>query len=340
MRPRRRLTTRPTKYTPSNTLELASPIKEEQLLSLISNPRNGFCVQEPNRVLISLDYSGQEILIATVLSQDPKMTEAQLAPKKLVRKDGTEYVNPNGDLHTLTTAMCTHPHLVKGLSLDMWYDTVTKKEPGAKRKPRDLGKTLNFAMLYLSSAKSISERNHVKMEVAEQWVKGHMETYPGYYAWAEEYGNISAARGFAIVPYTNSLRWVAEERSGGREGDSAVRSSVNAAVQGSAAYQTKKSMLLIQEAIDKGELKDVEIVGQCHDEILIYAPGTSEVDWDKTEIKDGVITELTFKNDKQSEAVTEKILKIMEDVQTNMFRALGSEIKGACSHSIAPVWAH
>lgn len=340
MRPRRRLTTRPTKYTPSNTLELASPIKEEQLLSLISNPRNGFCVQEPNRVLVSLDYSGQEARIAAVLSQDPAMVTAHLAPSELTKEDGTTYRNPAADLHLLTAANCSHPHLVKDVPPDQWYDILTEKEPGAKLKPRNTGKIINFSMIYLSSAKSISERNHVKMEVAEQWVKGHMETYPGYYAWAEEYGNISAARGFAIVPYTNSLRWVAEERSGGREGDSAVRSSVNAAVQGSAAYQTKKSMLLIQEAIDKGELKDVEIVGQCHDEILIYAPGTSEVDWDKTEIKDGVITELVFKNDKQSEAVTEKILKIMEDVQTNMFRALGSEIKGACSHSIAPVWAH
>jgi hypothetical protein len=315
-------------------------MREEQLLSLISNPRNGFCIQSPGRVIVSCDYSSQEILIATVLSKDPTMTMAQLAPKKLTREDGTEYVNPDGDFHCLTAANCSHPHLVEGLPPDQWYDVLTKVQPGAKSKPRNIGKTINFSMLYLSSAKSISERNHVKLEVAEQWVKGHMETYPGYYAWAEEYGNISAARGFAIIPYIESKRWCLEERSGGREGDSAVRSSVNAAIQGSAAYQTKKSMILIQEAIDNGELAGVEIIGQCHDEILFYVPGVSQVDWNNTKMKDGVITELVFTHDKQASEVTKKILKIMEGVQTEMFRALGSEIKGACSETIAPVWAH
>lgn len=64
-------------------------------------------------------------------------------------------------------------------------------------------------MLYLSTAKSISERNHVKLDTAESWVKGHRKAYPGYYEWAEEVGRIAAARGFAVLPYGyNTIRWV------------------------------------------------------------------------------------------------------------------------------------
>jgi hypothetical protein len=195
-------------------------------------------------------------------------------------------------------------------------------------------------MLYLSTARSLSERNHVKLAVAEQWEKGHRTAYPGYYEWAEEYGNISAARGYALIPYTAGMRWCLEERSGGREGDSAVRSSVNAAIQSSAAYQTKKSMILIQQAIDNGELPDVEIVAQVHDELVIYCPGTSKIDWGNCKVKDGVFTSLAFINDQQALDNSLKIKKIMEDVQTEMFEALGSAIKGAASYSIAPVWAH
>lgn len=341
MPPRRRiLTRRPTRYTPQNTVELSSPITEERLVSLMSNPRNGFCTSQDNRVLVSLDYSGQEVRIAAVLSNDPAMVTSQTAPSKLKREDGSEYVNPEGDIHLLTAAKGTHAHLVEGQPPDKWYDILTTREPGAKNKPRQVGKIVNFSMLYLSSARSISERNHVKLALAESWVKGHMSTYPGYYAWAEEYGNISAARGFARIPYTNCLRWVLEERSGGRDGDSAVRSSVNAAIQGSAAYQTKKAMILIQKAIDSGDLPEVELIGQVHDELIIHAPGKAEVDWDETVAKNGVITELKFKHNPEAEEVTRKVLKIMEDVQTEMFQSLGSPVKGACSYTIAPVWAH
>ena len=96
-----------------------------------------------------------------------------------------------------------------------------------------MGKTHNFGSIYLSSPQSVSSRNHIKLDVAESWVKRHKQTYAGYYAWAEYYGSIAAARGFAIAPYTGRIRWVAEERSSGKEGDSAVRAAVNHAINSS-----------------------------------------------------------------------------------------------------------
>jgi tRNA U34 5-carboxymethylaminomethyl modifying GTPase MnmE/TrmE len=76
-------------------------------------------------------------------------------------------------------------------------------------------------------------------------------------------------------------------------------------------------------------------------EILIYSPGTSTIDWDNSKVNDdGLYTELAFTSDKLAIEIAETIKQIMESVQTKQFEALGSEIKGACSYSIAPVWAH
>jgi hypothetical protein len=210
----------------------------------------------------------QEIAVATVLSKDPAMTKAQLLPKKKKLPDGTEYPDPYSDLHTLTGCTCTHPHLIEGKPESEWDAIVRVVQPGEKRKPRDISKTLNFAMLYLSTSQSISERNHVKLDVAESWVANHRKTYAGYYEWAESYGALASARGFCIVPLTGRWRWVSEERSGGKDGDSAVRAAVNCAIQSLSCSQTKESMLRIQKWIDNHPIFNdnrVQLIGQVHD---------------------------------------------------------------------------
>lgn len=55
---------------------------------------------------------------------------------------------------------------------------------------------------------SASETFCIKEAEAKRWLDGHRTTYPGYYSWAEEYGAIAAARGFAISPVSGLIRWV------------------------------------------------------------------------------------------------------------------------------------
>lgn len=345
-RRRRNLTTRPAPGGPrTSVVPLSEPKSEAELVRFISNPRNGFCAdpQGAGGSILSLDFSSQEVLVATVLSKDPAMTDACLLPKKKTLPDGTEYADPNADFHTLTASTCTHSDLTKGKPESEWDKIVRTVQPGERRKPRDTGKTLNFAMLYLSTPQSISERNHVKLEVAETWVKNHRETYGGYYDWAEAYGALAAARGFCIVPLTSRWRWVSEERSGGREGDSAVRAAVNCAIQSISATQTKESMLRIQAFIDKNHLADqIQIIGQVHDEIIVYCQNvTTKIAWDAMKVnEDGYYTSLAFEASPEAHALAETFKSIMEGVQTEQFEALGSQIKGACSYDIAPLWAH
>ena len=75
-------------------------------------------------------------------------------------------------------------------------------------------------------------------------------------------------------------------------------------------------------------------------ELLIYSSGKAWVDWDNCEMKNGVYTKLKFGYCDQALEVALKVQQIMEGVQTEIFTALGSEIKGSSSYAIAPAWAH
>ena len=107
--------------------------------------------------------------------------------------------------------------------------------------------------------------------------------------------------------------------------------------QSISADQTKESMIRLSLRFKNTPVK---IIGQVHDEILLEAPGRSWVDWEQSKLKNGVFTELKFGYDEEAESWALIAKEIMENVQTEMFLALGSDIKGSASYSIGPVWAH
>jgi len=117
--------------------------------------RGGF-VAPPGYVLLSVDFSSQELYIAAVLSQDQTMLKAFLSEETLplldldgkqVVKDGKQvfYPNPDADLHTLTCMGCCFPHLFVGKQRHEWVD-IAKNESliTQKGKPRDYAKRVNF----------------------------------------------------------------------------------------------------------------------------------------------------------------------------------------------------
>lgn len=146
-------------------------------------------------------------MMGAALSKDPVMVEAYTVPKKLKDADGNEYKNPYSDLHCMSAVTCIMPSWFKGIPETEWVDHSKKVPPQSKRSPRDNGKVLNFAEIYLSSAQSIAERNHISLEIAKEWDKRHKETYKGYYDWAKEIGRVAAARGYAINA-RGRHRWV------------------------------------------------------------------------------------------------------------------------------------
>ena len=192
-------------------------------MPFIANPRTGFAVEDPNRVWVSVDYSGQELMIAAAWSKDPAMIRAFKEPEEKTLPDGTKYKNPYADLHALTGIECCAPHLFIGVPE---HELVALAKANGARKS---GKITNFGIIFLQTAQSLSSLNHVPLKETEQWVKGHERTYAGYHAWAQSYGALAAVRGFAVTPVSHYIRWVDEENSKGA-GESVIRAAVNAAI--------------------------------------------------------------------------------------------------------------
>lgn len=146
-------------------------------------------------------------MTGAALSKDPVMTESFTAELFIKGPDDKDYPNPRADLHSLSALSCIYPEWFKDISPYQIVSRAREVPPGHTKSPRDNGKTLNFAEIYLSSAASIAERNHISLELAKMWDSKHKETYAGYYDWAHEQGRIAIGRGFAINS-RGRIRWV------------------------------------------------------------------------------------------------------------------------------------
>jgi DNA polymerase-1 len=300
------------------------------------NPRVCFEVEE-GYVHISCDYAGQELITAAAWSKDQTMTDSYLVPPKLTLPDGTIYVNPKSDLHTLSAVNCIAPEL-KQKPEHEWRGLADST--GARKS----AKSLNFGAIYLMTAATAAQNFGVKEEVASQWLSNHKTTYTGYYAWAEEYGKIAAARGFAVSPVSKLIRWVNEENAKG-VGESSLRAAVNHSIQGECSQMMKEAMLQVRKAI-RGT--DVKILNSVHDELNVKAPGKCWVDEEKTTIdSEGRVVDHngkpcmpTFTYNKEAEEVAELVMNIMVNVETQFFQAAGSPLTGRAEYKIGPIWLH
>lgn len=77
-----------------------------------------------------------------------------------------------------------------------------------------------------------------------------------------------------------------------------------------------------------------------HDALVFEAPGTAVVNWDESKCVDGVWTKLKFVVNDETQQIADRIIQIMQDVETQMLEDLGSPIKGRAEAGISPYWNH
>lgn len=302
-------------------------------MKILAHPRMPFCAPK-GKLIVECDYSSQELRIGAALSKDQKMTNAFLAPE-FIEVSGEKYPNPTADLHSISSIYCINPGWFENTPENLWVKRSKEVPPGQKCSPRDYGKRLNFAEIYLATPRSIAELNHVSVKTAEEWDKGHKETYRGYYEWAAEVGKIASARGFAINARSR-VRYCDEANSKGA-GESTERNAVNFNIQGFAADCTKQADLECEREF-RGT--DVVCLLAVHDALVFEIPGYAELDEEKSKVKDGVYTKLAFKANKEAEEIAARIVQIMEDVETQMFRDVGSPVPGKAEAGISLYWSH
>jgi DNA polymerase I-like protein with 3'-5' exonuclease and polymerase domains len=118
--------------------------------------------------MVSIDYSGEELRIATNFSKEPKWVQ--------------EFLHGTGDLHTITGKIITGK------------TEITKKE-------RSLGKTVNFLTMYGGGAGGFAAQAKIPFETAKKMILNFFKEYVGLNSWIKREWAASRKRGYSKTAF-------------------------------------------------------------------------------------------------------------------------------------------
>ena len=198
-------------------------------------------VAEPGYKLLSADYSQIELRLAAHMADVP--------PLKQAFRDGV-------DIHSLTA--------------EELFGRVD-------RDTRNQAKTINFAILYGSSAWGIAGRLGVPKDEGKAIIDRYFERFPGIRAFIHATLAGVRERGFTQTLFGRRTHFEPNIRSPNpsiRAG--AERAAINAPIQGSSADLIKRAMARMDDALAEAGLTDVRMLLQVHDELVFEVPDGRE----------------------------------------------------------------
>ena len=192
-------------------------------------------VPEENSKIMSSDYSQIELRMFAHMSKVEDLIEA---------------FNTGKDIHTKTA-----------------MDIFNVPEEGVTSNMRRQAKAVNFGILYGISSYGLSEDLKITNKEAKEFINKYFETYPGIKDYMNEV--IKEAHDEGYVKTIMNRKRIIEElknpnymiRSMGE------RMALNTPIQGSSADILKKSMIEIQQELEKRNLKSKMLL-QVHDELI------------------------------------------------------------------------
>jgi DNA polymerase-1 len=188
----------------------------------------------PGNVLVSFDYSQQELRILAHLSKEETLLKAFQEKK---------------DVHTTTASEIFH----------VPYSEVTKEQ-------RMIAKTINFGVVYGMSSFGMSSQLHIPVDVAQKFITEFYKTYPSIRTYYDEFLKNGAKTGF-VETILGRRRFVFEKEGQKTIDNSMRRVLINYPIQGSAADLMKKAMIEIHnEVIEKNP--EVQLLLQIHDDLV------------------------------------------------------------------------
>jgi DNA polymerase I len=217
------------------------PIKNVEFAHLI---RASFAAPN-NSKIISSDYSQVELRLLAHFCEDPKLIQA---------------FAQNQDIHTKTASE------IFGIEIQQ----ITKKQ-------REIGKTLNFALVYQQGIFATASQLNISNKEAKDFIKKYFETFPKIKPFIEETLEKARQEGF-VETFLGRRRYFLNLNSANsflRKNDE--RAAFNAILQGSGADIIKMAMLRISQKI-KSENLQAQIVLQIHDELVVEV---KDLDLDK-----------------------------------------------------------
>ncbi|MDI1360630.1 DNA polymerase [Methylotenera sp.] len=185
-----------------------------------------------NAVIVSMDFSGQELRVIANQSRDQGMLDCFIGDNKK-------------DMHSMTAAGIATK---SGWEVSYEDFQASRKSPdkavAAKAKDfRDIGKKVNFTTEYGAQAKKLSETLLVTEKEAQQYIDAKLAAFPRAEKWKKEV--IAAAKicglSFTLMGARRHLgpAFLSSDRF---ESSKAERQAVNFEIQGSSAEMTKLAM--------------------------------------------------------------------------------------------------
>jgi DNA polymerase-1 len=194
-------------------------------------------VADPGHVLLSADYSQIELRLAAHMADVPQLKEA---------------FNAGHDVHAITA--------------EEVFGTVD-------RETRNKAKTINFAILYGSSAWGIASRMGLARDEGKAIVDRYFERFPGIRAFMHSTLAFAREHGFTQTLFGRKTHFEPNIRSpnpsirGGAE-----RAAINAPIQGTSADLIKRAMTRMDDALAAADLEGVKMLLQVHDELVFEVP--------------------------------------------------------------------
>jgi DNA polymerase-1 len=198
-------------------------------------------VAAPGYKLLSADYSQIELRLAAHMADVP--------PLKTAFREGV-------DIHSLTA--------------EELFGTVD-------RDTRNQAKTINFAILYGSSAWGIAGRLGVPKEEGKAIIDRYFERFPGIRAFIHSTLAFAREQGFTRTLFGRKTHFMPNIRSPNpsiRAG--AERAAINAPIQGTSADLIKRAMARMDDALAEAGLDGVRMLLQVHDELVFEVPDGRE----------------------------------------------------------------
>jgi len=219
--------------------------------------REIFIPHKSEAVIVSLDFSGQELRLLSEASQDANMLAC--------------YVGDDlRDLHSLTAVGIavkqgwdvSYEDFIKSLASP--DKTVANKSKGL----RDLGKKVNFTTAYGCQAKKLSETLMVTEVEAQQYIDAKVKTFPRDEEWKKEIIDLAKVTGLSKTMLGAKRHLGPALLSRDKfEASKAARQSVNFFIQGSAAEMTKLALARMWDTQLFNRF-DAKFIATIHDEVV------------------------------------------------------------------------
>ena len=212
--------------------------------------RSGFVADGTDKRLISADYSQIELRILAHLSGDEHLCAA-------FRESSGTSPDTRRDIHRETAA-----HIFE----------VSPEQVTADMRRQ--AKAINFGVVYGISAFGLARNTGLSNAQAARFIEQYFNQYPGVRHYMDQVLERAKADGY-VTTVLQRRRYMPELKStDAPTRKSAERAAINTPVQGSAADVIKLAMLRLDEALQRGILRQTgaRLVLQVHDELLVEAP--------------------------------------------------------------------